>query len=480
MKKLIALVLGAALLTANQPARATISCSLPFQLQNNTTADATQVMANYNALVTCFTAAASAGVNADITALTALSTPLTPAQGGTPVYIGGTSTGINTVVVTISAPTGFTLATGKRLTFLAGFTNTGATTLNVNSLGAANVFRMTPSGAQALTGGEIVAGNITEVLFDGTQFQLLSTQAQFGGLSVPTNVASATTTDVGTVASHFAVITGTTTITSLGSSASTTYPVYLLFFTGTLTLTHNASSLILPGSANITTAASDIALGVYIGSGNWRIASYTRSSGKPLVPTGIAPTYQIFDSGTSQTYTTAAGATWLRIRQVAGGGGSQSGGTGGTTTFNSISVTGGATGVGSAAGAGGTGGSGTATLRIPGSPGSAGQSVAGSDVSAGLGGLGGRAAFFAIGPGWGPAGGAAQAGIANTGSGASGAGGSGGGNSGNGGGGAGEYAETVIGSPAATYTYSVGAGGTAGAGGAAGGSGRIIVEEYYN
>jgi len=46
--------------------------------------------------------------------------------------------------------------------------------------------------------------------------------------------------------------------------------------------------------------------------------------------------------------------------------------------------------------------------------------------------------------------------------------------------GGGEYAEVIIASPAATYTYSVGAGGTAGStGGAAGAAGRIIVEEYY-
>jgi hypothetical protein len=51
------------------------------------------------------------------------------------------------------------------------------------------------------------------------------------------------------------------------------------------------------------------------------------------------------------------------------------------------------------------------------------------------------------------------------------------------GGGAGEYAEIFIGSPSATYSYAVGAGGTKGDGasadGGSGGSGIIIVEEYY-
>jgi len=54
-----------------------------------------------------------------------------------------------------------------------------------------------------------------------------------------------------------------------------------------------------------------------------------------------------------------------------------------------------------------------------------------------------------------------------------------------GGGGEGEYAEIVIDSPAATYTYTVGAGGaggnagSSGGAGGAGGSGYIIVDEYY-
>ncbi len=53
------------------------------------------------------------------------------------------------------------------------------------------------------------------------------------------------------------------------------------------------------------------------------------------------------------------------------------------------------------------------------------------------------------------------------------------------GGGEGEYVELVINSPAANYTYTVGAlgaggaAGTSGHGGADGGSGFIIVDEYY-
>lgn len=108
------------------------------------------------------------------------------------------------------------------------------------------------------------------------------------------NIASATTTDIGSTQSQMVQITGTTTITSLGSSASQTNPLYQVIFGGALTLTNNATSLILPGSANILTAANDSALFLYLGSGNWQCVNYSPASGLPV----ISPTI-----GTSGTWT---------------------------------------------------------------------------------------------------------------------------------------------------------------------------------
>jgi len=58
--------------------------------------------------------------------------------------------------------------------------------------------------------------------------------------------------------------------------------VRICTFTGALTLTHNATSLILPGAASITTAAGDVAVFVSEGSGNWRCVSYTKANGLSL------------------------------------------------------------------------------------------------------------------------------------------------------------------------------------------------------
>ena len=171
MKKLLLLLFT---LLAS-PAYAGVSCSLPFNLQNGTTADATQVMANYNALVTCLSNAAAAGVNNDITALTALTTPITPAQGGTPVFTGGISTGsANSQVISGVSPASFGLTGGNQVTFIAGFSNTGPTQINVAGSGLTNVYRRTQLGIMPMVGGEIVANHVQTVEFDGAQFQLLT------------------------------------------------------------------------------------------------------------------------------------------------------------------------------------------------------------------------------------------------------------------------------------------------------------------
>lgn len=107
------------------------------------------------------------------------------------------------------------------------------------------------------------------------------------GYGLEATIASAATVDLGTASALLVSITGTTPITAFGSSASTARPIYRIRFTGALTLTHNATTLILPGSANITTAAGDAAVMQYLGSGNWRCVSYHKANGKPL-PAALA------------------------------------------------------------------------------------------------------------------------------------------------------------------------------------------------
>ncbi len=204
----------------------------------------------------------------------------------------------------------------------------------------------------------------------------------------------------------------------------------------------------------------------------WRAITQTNSPGM---------TVQNLTSGVAATYTTPAGCTFIKVRAVGGGGGgggtAAAAGTGGTTSFNSVTAlggTGGANFVGASGGAGGTGGTGGAgsATRFPG--GNGGDGGFSSNSSSGNGGEGGVSPFGGSAPSSNTNGHSAAV---NSGSGGSGVGNGG---AGSGGGAAGEYFELIINSPAATYTYTIGAAGTPATNGGNGGSGRIIVEEFYS
>jgi hypothetical protein len=89
------------------------------------------------------------------------------------------------------------------------------------------------------------------------------------------DIASASTTDIGAATGNFVEVTGTTTITALGTVQAGTWR--LVRFTGALTITHNATSLITLTAANIKTIAGDMALFVSLGSGNWRMVQYSEA-----------------------------------------------------------------------------------------------------------------------------------------------------------------------------------------------------------
>jgi len=103
-------------------------------------------------------------------------------------------------------------------------------------------------------------------------------QLYAGTVAAPTVIVpSATTTDIGAAASENVDISGTATITGFGIVAEGINRKGR--FTGVLTLTHNATSLILPGNANITTAANDRYEARSLGGGNWIVTKYQYASG---------------------------------------------------------------------------------------------------------------------------------------------------------------------------------------------------------
>lgn len=163
----------------------------------------------------------------------------------------------------------------------AVFTGTLTLTHNVTSLqlpGAANI--LTAAGDSAIF--KSLAGGNWKCLFYQRSFdQTVLTTA---------SVASAATTNIGAANSLNVDITGTTTITAFDTVANGT--LRYVAFAGALTLTHNASTLQLPGAANIATAAGDTAIFKSYGSG-WKCLMFQRAS---VVPLNYAPVNRTGDT----------------------------------------------------------------------------------------------------------------------------------------------------------------------------------------
>jgi hypothetical protein len=130
------------------------------------------------------------------------------------------------------------------------------------------------------TGGSFTAASTTEVL-TGTDSAKGGTPDSIAALwEQGADVASAGTTSLGE--GGYFHVTGTTTITDIDFATDKAGRKAWVEFTGILTLTHNASTLILPTGANITTAAGDTACFVSEGSDVVRCVAYNRASGAAL------------------------------------------------------------------------------------------------------------------------------------------------------------------------------------------------------
>jgi hypothetical protein len=104
-----------------------------------------------------------------------------------------------------------------------------------------------------------------------------SVPQEYLAMNAPLTVASAATTLIGAALSASVTVSGVVTITAFDNVVAGI--LRFVKFSGILTLTHNGTSLIFPGSANITTAANDEAVFRSLGSGNWECLSYSRASG---------------------------------------------------------------------------------------------------------------------------------------------------------------------------------------------------------
>jgi len=152
-------------------------------------------------------------------------------------------------------------------------------------------------------GTELINGEATLVVSDGDAAYIICTGSAFVAITIPgvagvakldtvntftktqvwskgADVASAAVLTLGDDGNYFDV-TGTTAITSIATVGVGT--VIKLHFDGALTLTHHSTDLVLPGGANITTAAGDEAEFVEYAAGDWRCVNYQSNLPPPIL-----------------------------------------------------------------------------------------------------------------------------------------------------------------------------------------------------
>jgi hypothetical protein len=208
--------------------------------------------------------------------------------GGTVTY-GGSSN-----AYTATSPSGHALAAyaaGIVYALKANHTNTGAATINIDTLGVKSI--VTPSGA-ALVAGDLVSGGLYLLIYDGTNFQLLNTttvdfsatQAVYsvGSRGVPQNSQSAAYTLVASDAGkHILHPSSDTTARTFTIPAHSSVPwpdgTTLTFINqhaaGVVTIAITSDTMRLAGAGTTgsrTLAADGIATAIKIASTEWLIS----------------------------------------------------------------------------------------------------------------------------------------------------------------------------------------------------------------
>ena len=242
-------------------------------------------------------------------------------------HITATATGaVNAYVLTYAAAP-VALYVGMEFGFIANLSCTGAATINVNALGAIAVMKDVSGVLTALVSGDIPAGQYLKVSYNGVSFVWINWQGAIPTIPTVPSLASTTEVLTGTDAAKTATpdaisslwkqgadvasaaitvigeggyfnVTGVTTITDIDFATDKAGRKAWLKFNASLILTHNAITLILPGGANITTAAGDTACFVSEGTDNVRCVSYNKAAGAAVLAAKQATT-----SGTSKDFT---------------------------------------------------------------------------------------------------------------------------------------------------------------------------------
>ena len=233
-------------------------------------------------------------------------------------YPTATGTAPAFVVTYTVAPAAY--RSGQTYTITAHAAAVGSETLNVNSLGAKNIKKIVAGSKTAIAANDWYTGDKLSFVYDGTDMvwdnrgssesaastsasgivELLTTTELLTGTDTTraatadsiaalweagSDISDGATITIGE-GGYFNLITSTTAITAFTVTTDKAGRTFRVRFDTARTLTHNGTSLIIPGAANITTAQGDIAQIRSLGSGNVVVDWYTKASGRPIVGGG--------------------------------------------------------------------------------------------------------------------------------------------------------------------------------------------------
>lgn len=356
----------------------------------------------YNAIKGYIDTAVSAGAVPATTLVNGIGhVSVNPIDAANPIFVGNNDTRVpayaadtgtaNTYAITVS-PSISAYTNGQIFSFKAGNANSGASTLNVDSVGAKTIKKN--GGTANLVSGDIVAGQVCIVEYDGTNFQILSllgttAVTKFGGTGSDgaLSIASgATNIDLGSallvVKNYTSIsITGTGSLTFSNPHANGT--IIILKSQGNVTLTSSTAPMIdvsgmgASGGAGSTTTAPGSAGSIGQSSIDASLPGGTGGAGSGSPAAGGGNALQTLITFFFKFYKIACGSGG------GGGGGTglPSGGTGGRGGGGLVIECGGAWNFTTASG-----------ISVAGKNGTAGS---GSDESGGAGG-GGGGIFLAI------------------------------------------------------------------------------------
>lgn len=310
-----------------QAVAAAASASAAATSATNAAASAMVAVASAAAAATSEMNAANSATSASSSATTATTQASNAATSATNAATSATNAANSATAAAASATTATTQASNASTsaTNAASSATTATTQASNASTSATNAANSATAAAAsaaaaavsetnaAASAASLTYASITEALTGTATNRMINPDTLAAIWEKGADIASAGTIHIPNTGGGYFVVTGTTTITAIVDDITPhNGRLVRLRFAGALTFTHNGTSLILPGSANITTAAGDVATLVTEDGTNWRCISYNKASGvATVVASTTTPIVVLQDQKSSGTDGgTSTGGAW--------------------------------------------------------------------------------------------------------------------------------------------------------------------------